>query len=157
MKEKDITAGYKIKYNLSKLYTESMYGLTLDFGLTKKINDNFIFGFVAKNFGKEYTGELNASTPTILGVGLSYEFINIPLSVLADVLYQDEKIVNKFSLRTNYKYVNFICGLTKSENYDDFSFGLKVDMGDWSLVFASLTHSNDVLGSPTYVELINKF
>ena len=82
---------------------------------------------------------------------------NIPINILADVLHQDKKILNKFSFRTNFKHVNFICGITKSENYDDFSFGLKVDMKDWSLVFASLSHSNDVLGSPTYVELINKF
>ena len=60
-----IDFGYKFKFYLSKLYTQSMDCVAIDLGLTKSLTDNLSFCFVAKNFGKEYAGDLNAKTPAV--------------------------------------------------------------------------------------------
>ena len=157
LKSKNIEVGYKAKVYLSKLYTESMHGIAIDLGLTKKLTDNLSFGFVAKNFGKEYTGGLNAKTSSILGIGIKYNFNNIPLLMLSDLIYQNDDLFKKVSLETKFPYLNLICGLTSGNNYKDYSMGLKMDIQDWSIVYATLKHDSDVLGSPTSIELIRKF
>ena len=156
-KSRNIDFGYKIKFYLSKLYTESMHGIAVDLGFTKALSDNLSIGFVAKNFGKEYVGELNAKTPTVFGVGLKYDNSNIPLIILSDLFYRDDSMFKKLSLETKFPYINLICGYTTGNNYKDYSMGLKVDIMDWSFVYATLKHDNDVLGTPTSIELIRRF
>ena len=157
LKSKNIEIGYKVKTYLSKLYTESMHGIAIDLGFIKKISDNFSFGFVVKNIGKEYVGSLNAETPSIFGVGIKYDFDKMPFIILSDLISQDDKIYKKLSLETKIPYVNLILGSTFGDVYKDFSMGLKMDIKNWSLVYATLTHDSETLGSPTSIELIRKF
>ena len=152
-----IDIGYKVKVYLSKLYTESMHGVAINLGLTKKMTNQLSFGFVAKNFGKEYVGDLNAKTPSVFGIGIKYDLNKIPIMILSDLIYQDEEIFKKVSLETKFPYINLICGFTSGDNYKDYSMGVKMDIEDWSFVYATLKHDSDVLGSPTSIELIRKF
>ena len=46
LKSNKIDIGYKVKVYLSKLYTESMHGIAIDLGLTKKMTNQF--------FGKHF-------------------------------------------------------------------------------------------------------
>ena len=57
----DLNFGYKVKLNLSKLYTDSMRGYTLDLGINKLISDNLSMGFLVKNIGKEYSSDLQVN------------------------------------------------------------------------------------------------
>ena len=52
---RDFSLGYNIKLNYSKLHTERYWGYSIDIGLQKKVTDKLNFGFVSKNFGREYS------------------------------------------------------------------------------------------------------
>ena len=149
--------GYKVKFNLSKLYTESMHGVTLDFGLQKQINDNFYLGFVLKNFGKEIDKNLTAKTPEFLGLGISYSFSNFPLKILSDVVSQDSRTLTKLSMQTDFEFVNLILGSTRGDKYSDIAFGLNIKIKQWSLIYGNLKHNNSSLGNPTSIEIRTYF
>ena len=76
---------------------------------------------------------------------------------MSDILYRDQKILTKLSLRTEFPYINILCGLTKGKSYEDYSLGLHLDFNEWSFIFAGLNHNNETLGKPTSIELIKKF
>jgi len=154
---KSLQIGYKIKLNLSKLYTESMYGVTLDVGLRGKINENINFGVVIKNVGKEFDKNLTSNTPKTVGVGFVYQIPNAYLKLLSDIVRQDEIILTKFSIQTNFKYVNLIAGTTRADNYEDVAFGLHIHIQDWSFIYGNLNHSNTILGDPVSIELRKYF
>ena len=149
--------GYRLKFNLSKMYDESMYGVTADIGMIKKIRDNFSIGIVVKNFGKEYKRNLNADTPLTVGLGLSYNVPILRLNVLSDIVYQDDIILNKIALKTSFPYVNLIFGSTQADDYSDFSMGLIIEIKTWSITYGSLKHDNDLLGTPSSFELRKYF
>tara|TARA_Y100000590_G_C15744951_1_gene1021630 strand:+ start:5618 stop:6490 length:873 start_codon:yes stop_codon:yes gene_type:complete len=153
----DLKIGYKIKFNLSKLYTESMYGATFDIGMQKKINNNISLGFVFKNYGKEVNKNLKVSTPKLLGLGISYKTPKIPLKILSDIVFQDKHTLTKISLNTDFKYINLILGKTKGKDYDDVAFGLSIKLKNWSLIYANLKHDNSNLGNPSSIELRKYF
>tara|TARA_B100000029_G_C17512777_1_gene936913 strand:+ start:619 stop:1476 length:858 start_codon:yes stop_codon:yes gene_type:complete len=148
--------GYKVKFNLSKLYTESMYGGTVDFGIIKKMSNNLSVGFVTKNLGKEYYNNTSFNTDMTIGLGASYK-LKIPIKILSDILYVDSDVMTKLSLITEFPYINVVCGLTNGKSYNDFSVGLHMIFNDWSFVFSGLKHDNNSLGSPTSIELIKTF
>lgn len=149
--------GYRLRLHLSKMYDESMYGITTDIGITKKINDNLSLGMVIKNFGKEYKGDLNAEMPIYLGVGLSYYISKIRLNVLSDIVYQDSMLLNKYALKTNFPFINLIIGSTRGKNYNDFSMGIIIEIDKWSIMYGTLKHNNELLGSPSSFELRKLF
>ena len=154
---KSLQIGYKIKLNLSKLYTESMYGVTLDVGLRGKINENINFGVVIKNVGKEFDKNLTSNTPRTVGVGFVYQIPNAYLKLLSDIVRQEEIILTKFSIQTNFKYANLIAGTTRGDNYEDIAFGLHIHIQDWSFIYGNLNHSNTILGNPVSIELRKYF
>jgi len=149
--------GYRLKFNLSKMYDESMYGVTADIGIIKQLKDNLSLGFVIKNFGKEYKSNLNANTPSTIGLGMSYNIPVLRLNILSDIIYQDDIILNKIALKTNFPYVNLIFGTTRGDNYTDFSMGLVIEIKKWSIIYGSLKHDNDLLGTPSSFELRKYF
>ena len=156
-KFESLQVGYKIKFNLSKLYTESMYGVTFDLGIRKKINDRLFFGLVLKNFGKEIDKNLTVDTPEIFGIGIAYEIPRIHLKILTDVVKQEEHLLKKVGIQTNFKHVNLLAGTTESSKYSDFSYGLQVKIKEWSIIYGNLIHNNSVLGNPISIELRKNF
>ena len=77
--------------------------------------------------------------------------------LVTDLVIIENKIIKKLSFETKFPYINLICGYTSGSNYEDYSMGLKIDIMDWSFVYATLQHDNDILGTPTSIELIRKF
>jgi len=149
--------GYRLKTNLSKLYTSTMYGYTFDLGITSKINDNIKVSFIMKDFGKEFSDDLNASLSEILGFGFNYNIPAIYLTLLSDIYYQNNDFILKYSLKTNFPYINFFTGVTKSNDYSDFAYGLMIELNKWSLVYGSLNHDKAEIGNPTSIELRKTF
>ena len=149
--------GYKIKFNHSKLYTESMHGVTIDIGIQKKINDSFSLGFVLKNYGKEIDNNLSAKTPEFLGLGVSYQFPNSPMKILSDVVSQDNQILTKLLMQTDFKYINLILGTTRGDEYTDVAFGINLSIKEWSLIYGNLKHNNSALGNPVSIEIRTYF
>ena len=151
------SVGYRLKFNLSKMYDSSMYGVTADLGLIKKVKDNLSLGLVIKNFGKEYKSNLNADTPLTIGLGVSYNVPVVRLNILSDIVYQDDIVLNKIALKTSFPYVNLIFGSTQGDDYSDFSMGLIIDIKKWSIIYGSLKHDNDLIGTPSSFELRKYF
>ena len=150
--------GYKIKMNLSKLYTETMNGYTVDVGINKLINNNFSIGFLVKNLGKEYSSNLNVSSTISYGLGINYNIDDYKIILISDLLNQNNENLLKVALQTNFPLaINFIFGSTYSDNYKDFSMGVKLDLKGWSLVYGNLNHNNSILGNPSSFEIKKYF
>ena len=150
--------GYKVKMNFSKLYTETMQGYTIDFGISNKISKNLSMGLVIKNFGKEYSQHLKANSSPLYGIGSTYNIDNLKIILITDLVYQDQEHSLKFALQTNLSLpLNFILGGTYSENYRDVSLGIKLDMKDWTLIYGNLSHDNPILGNPSSIEIKKYF
>jgi len=149
----NITFGYKVKLNYSKLYTESMHGYSIDIGFNNQINKNLNIGLLIKNLGREYSNNLRVDNDILLGVGVSYKIPDLKLILLSDYVIYDENNFLKFSTITTLPYLNFIIGGTYSESYKDLSFGIKLDYKKWAFIFGNLNHNNPVLGNPSSVEI----
>ena len=156
-KLKSLVFGYKLKFNLSRLYDETMYGITADIGIIRKLKDNLSLGFVVKNFGKEYKNNLKADTPLSFGFGISYHIPKIYINFLSDIVYQNEVYINKNAIKTTFPYVNLLLGSSRGKNYNDFSIGLIIEIKKWSIIYGNLNHDNDLLGNPTSFELRKYF
>ena len=153
----NLTFGYKIKLNYSKLFSESMHGYSIDLGLNQNLNQNLNIGILLKNIGREFASNLRVENNILFGVGIRYNLSDLKLILLSDYLIYDENNFLKFSAITNLPYLNFIAGGTYSDNYKDLSFGIKLDYKKWELVFGNLNHNNAILGNPSSVEVIKIF
>ena len=154
---KNLTFGYKIKFNYSKLFSESMHGYSIDLGLNQNLNQNLNIGILLKNIGREFGSNLRVENNILFGVGIRYNLPNLKLILLSDYLIYDENNFLKFSAITDLPYLNFIVGGTYSDNYKDLSFGVKLDYKKWELIFGNLNHNNAILGNPSSVEIIKIF
>ena len=157
LKNDRLSIGYKLKFNFSKLYTDTMHGYTLDVGAIRELNDQLKLGFVIKNIGNESMKSLRAGTIPIVGIGASYITLNNKLLIISDLLSQDNNNLIKIALETKLQYLNFILGGTVSNNYNDVSFGVKLDYQGWSLAYGNLNHDNPILGNPTSITIIKHF
>lgn len=153
----NLTFGYKIKFNYSKLFSESMHGYSIDLGLNQNLNQNLNIGILLKNIGREFGSNLRVENNILFGVGVRYNLPNLKLILLSDYLIYDENNFLKFSAITDLPYLNFIAGGTYSDNYKDLSFGVKLDYKKWELIFGNLNHNNAILGNPSSVEIIKIF
>tara|TARA_B100001173_G_scaffold305311_1_gene310543 strand:+ start:258 stop:1097 length:840 start_codon:yes stop_codon:yes gene_type:complete len=153
----NLTFGYKIKFNYSKLFSESMHGYSIDLGLNQNLNQNLNIGILLKNIGREFGGNLRVENNILFGVGVRYNLPSLKLILLSDYLIYDENNFLKFSTITDLPYLNFIVGGTYSDNYKDLSFGVKLDYKKWELIFGNLNHNNAILGNPSSVEIIKIF
>ena len=116
----NLTFGYKIKFNYSKLFSESMHGYSIDLGLNQNLNQNLNIGILLKNIGREFASNLRVENNILFGVGVRYNLPNLKLILLSDYLIYDENNFLKFSTITDLPYLNFIVGGTYSDNYKDF-------------------------------------
>ena len=157
LEKNGINLGYSLTCSLSKLYTESMRAITLNVGAIKNITNNLRLGLVVRDFGREYYNGLTENLQPEIGFGVSHNLKSVPMYLSSDIIYRDEVIFNKVSLRTDFQYINLICGITESDSYSDYSFGLRMDFNDWSFVFGNLVHDNASLGNPSSLEIIKTF
>ena len=150
--------GYNIKLNYSKLHTERYWGYSIDLGLQKRINNKLNFGFVSKNFGREYSLSGIDRIENYIGLGIAYNASAIRSSTYFDWIYSNNRNIFKIALKTDLKYVNLALGTSYSKNsYKDFSYGLSFHLKDWAIIFSSIIHDNSKLGTPKSVELRKYF
>jgi len=155
---RDFSLGYNIKLNYSKLHTERYWGYSIDVGFQKKINDKLNFGFVSKNFGREYSLSGIDRIENYIGLGIAYNANIIRNNIYFDWIYSANRNIFKLALKTDFRYVNLALGTSYSENsYKDFSYGLSFELRDWTIVFSSIIHDNSALGIPKSVELRKYF
>ncbi len=152
------SVGYNIKLNYSKLHTERYWGYSIDVGLQKKINDKLNFGFVSKNFGREYSLSGIDRIENYIGLGVAYNANMIRNNIYFDWIYSNSRNIFKLAFKTDFKYVNLALGTSYSkDSYKDFSYGLSFQIKDWAIIFGSIIHDNSALGTPKSVELKKYF
>ena len=155
---KDFSLGYNIKLNYSKLHTERYWGYSIDVGLQKRISDRLNFGFVSKNFGREYSLSGIDRIDNYFGVGVAYNIDPIRSNLYFDWIYSNSRNIFKLALKTDLKYVNLTLGTSYSKNsYKDFSYGLSFKLKNWMIIFGSILHNNSTLGTPKSIELRKYF
>tara|TARA_A100001388_G_C28772478_1_gene504822 strand:- start:2699 stop:3538 length:840 start_codon:yes stop_codon:yes gene_type:complete len=153
----NLSFGYKVKFNYSKLFSESMHGFSVDLGINNKVNENLDIGFLIRNIGREFSDNLRLNNEILIGVGTKYFMPNLNLVFLSDFFIFEQNKYLKLSTITTLPYLNFIVGGTYSDSYKDFSFGIKLDYKKWAIVFGNLNHNNTALGSPSSIEIMKSF
>ena len=89
---------------------------------------------------------------------MDYKFtLNNKLLIIFDLLSQDNNNLMRLAFETKFPYLNFILGGTMSDNYNDISFGVKLDYEGWSLTYGNLNHDNPIIGNPTSITLTKYF
>ena len=64
----NLSFGYKVKFNYSKLFSESMHGFSVDLGINNKVNENLDIGFLIRNIGREFSDNLRLNNEILIGV-----------------------------------------------------------------------------------------
>ena len=159
--ETNISIGYKMKLNLSKLYAENITNYSFDVGLNKIFNENFSLGFVINNLSSNFSSSIDRSDlysdSPLPGIGLNYRMPKSYLDFSVDLLYQNNYYLKKLSVNTLFPYANIILGLSESDNYSNFSYGVSFNFKDWEIIYASLKHEDSSLGTPVSIEISKYF
>ena len=145
--------------NLSKLYAKNITNYSFDVGFNKSFSENFSLGFVVNNLSSNLSSSTNNlySDNPFPGIGVNYKIPNAYLDFSIDLLYRNNYYIKKVSLNTLFSYANVILGLSETDNYSDFSYGISFTFKDWTIIYASLLHEDSSLGTPTSIEISKHF
>ena len=113
----NLSFGYKVKFNYSKLFSESMHGFSVDLGINNKVNENLDIGFLIRNIGREFSDNLRLNNEILIGDGAKYFMPNLNLVFLSDFFTFEQNNYLKLSTITTLPYLNFIVGGTYSDIY----------------------------------------
>jgi len=147
--------GLRIQSNYSHLFTESLWGLSMDAGMVIPIKASIAVAGVIRNIGSEYTNNLRTKLPVEGGIGINIKLPKANTSVLADILYNiDQGQDMRFALATNWKYFNLIAGKSISENRNAVSLGFSFNYRSWKINCGTYFHENSVvLGTPLFLDV----
>ena len=157
--------GMNIKLNYSKIYTDNSWGYALDLGATHKIYNDLSIGYVIKNLGSQYysSNEKEKIEP-LFGIGisdkmkiLSSDIFFMNLSYYIDFINHQNNNIYKLGLQTSFPFINFMFGTSRSNDYNDYSYGFSFKLNDFMLIFGNINHENNALGNPQSIELRRYF
>ena len=147
--------GLRIQSNYSRLFTESISGITMDAGIVLPLGPSITAAAVIRNLGYEYTNNLRADLPIEGGLGLDIKLTKVKTSILADLLYNLEHGEEmRFAITTNWKYLNLNAGRSISENRNASSLGFSFNYRSWKINYGIYFHENSaVLGIPQFLDV----
>ena len=146
--------GLKVKAIYSKLYTDSMYGLLFDAGLTQKINKHFNIGLTLKNIGYINSDLITPTLPSEYGIGMSFNHKRIGVTLLSDLIYsQINNKAFKLGLIKNTKFVNFYGSFAKFETNQYLSTGFQIKYKNIAFSYGILFQEVQLLGIPQSFQL----
>ena len=150
-----------MKLNLSKLYAKNITNYSFDIGLNKLFNENLSLGFVINNLSSNFSSSIDKdnlySDSPFPGIGLNYKIPKAYLDLSIDLLYRNNYYLKKASINTLFSYANVIVGFSETDNYRDISYGISFTFKDWKIIYASLSHEDSSLGTPTSIEISKYF
>ena len=147
--------GLRIQTNYSHLFTESIYGFTLDAGSIIPLGSLFTLGVVIRNLGYEYTNNLHAKLPMEGGIGAALKLPFVQASILTDMLYNTNNGQEfRTGITTQWKWLNLNAGTSISEKRNAKSIGFSFDYRRWKINYGIYFHENsDVLGIPQFLDV----
>ena len=158
----DFHIGYNLKLNYSKLHTTRYWGYSFDFGIIKSINEKLNFDFLIKNLGKEFSGSKSDNIDVYYGLGLGYKIdivknnnFFITNNILFDIVQSQDIPIYKVGIKTSMPFIDFMLAKSYSgkNKYEDFAYGFSIHIKNWEIVFGSITHKNENIGSPSSIEI----
>ena len=149
-----VKIGFSLRANYSRLYTETMTGLTSDMGIVYNIDNNFQIGFIIKNFGIENSDNLRTVLPIQFGAGISYIEPILLSSLLFDFI-KDKNNGNiiRLGIRKSFDKLNILSGATIQNNEVMTSGGISFNYRNWEISWGVLIHSTSALGIPQYIDI----
>ena len=147
--------GLRIQSNYSRLFTESISGITMDAGIVLPLGPSITAAAVIRNLGYEFKNNLRADLPIEGGLGLDIKLTKVKTSLLADLLYNLEHGGEmRFAITTNWKYLNLKTGRSISENRNASSLGFSFNYRSWKINYGIYFHENSaVLGIPQFLDV----
>ena len=141
--------GVKIKGLYSKLYTEYIYGLLFDIGLTHNFNKSFSTGLSLKNIGYINSDLTIPNLPSEYGIGLSYNLTPLKLTILTDYIYNDiKKEIFKFGGIVDLNFLSIYSSITNCKTNKYISTGFKMRYKNISCSYGILFQDIKTLGIP---------
>jgi len=147
--------GVRVQSNYSRLFTESLKGITIDAGAVIPLGSSITAGTVVRNMGFEYSENLQTQLPIEGGLGLKINLPTIQTSLLADLLYNIEQGREiKYAFVTDRKILNLSAGRSTSENRDAASLGFSFKYRSWKVNCGIYFHEkSSVLGTPLFLDV----
>ena len=146
--------GMRIESNYSHLFTESLYGFTLDMGMNTKLSDNIQLGAVIQHLGIEKTNGLQAELPLTIGLGAAFQLAALNTSLFSDIKYSaDHGPGLHGAINTNWKFINFRAGAALYENQKSTAAGFSFQYRRWKLNYGVYFHENTILGLPQFMDI----
>ena len=147
--------GFRLQTNYSHLFTESLFGITLDVGTTIPIGTSITLGGVIRNLGYEYNNNLRAELPVESGMGAAIKLPIIKASILTDLLYSSSNGQEvRAGISTNWKWMNINAGTSISKNRNAKAMGFSLNYRRWKINYGIYFHENSaVLGIPQFLDV----
>ena len=148
-KDKKQNLGIKLKGLYSKLYTEYIYGLLFDMGLTHNFNNSFSSGLSLKNIGYIKSELTIPNLPSEYGIGLAYNYSPMKLTILADYIYNDiKKEIIKFGSIIDLSFLSIYGSMTNCTTNKYISTGFQMKYKNISCSYGILFQEVKTLGIP---------
>ena len=146
--------GISLRANYSRLYTETMAGVTADFGTIYEMSDDLKVGFIIKNVGFETSDNLRTVFPLQMGAGISYIEPFTSSSLLLDVI-QDKNngTIIRGGIRKLFAKFTTQAGVTMQDEEFIIGSGISFYYRNWEISWGTLVHSRSVLGIPQYLDI----
>ena len=146
--------GFRLQTNYSHLFTESLFGITLDVGTTIPIGTSITLGGVIRNLGYEYNNNLRAELPVESGMGAAIKLPIIKASIPTDLLYSSSNGQEvRAGISTNWKWMNINAGTSISKNRNAKAMGFSLNYRRWKINYGIYFHETAVLGIPQFLDV----
>ena len=147
--------GFRLQTNYSHLFTESLFGITLDVGTTIPMGTSITLGAVIRNLGYEFKNNLQVELPVESGIGAAIKLPIIKASILTDLLYSSSNGQEvRAGISTNWKWMNINAGTSISKNRNAKAMGFSLNYRRWKINYGIYFHENSVvLGIPQFLDV----
>ncbi len=147
-------SGILVRVNYSRLYTETMTGITVDYGSIYSLNKKIGFGLNIKNLGFEASDNMRTVLPLQIGGGISITEPVFSSLLLFDVI-QDKVngTIFRTGIRNHFGKLTTQTGATFQGGEFIAGSGISYHYRNWKISWSALVHSRTVLGIPQYLDI----
>lgn len=148
--------GFKIKPFINLLYTEKLYGISLNAGLMKSISETYSVGIALKNVGWTDGDLEKQKLPMVIQGGAAVRMMDQRLNLFADVRFINnslEKIIGFYFTTSSLAVFNSIS--IREESVLPGA-GISFTFGKWSIQYGAQIQANSALGFPQFLNINRK-
>mgnify|MGYP004303684535 CR=1 FL=1 len=145
--------GIEIKPFMNFLYTEKVYGVSLNAGMRKTISEMFSVGFAVKNVGW-IDGDLpDQKLPLVVQSGAAVSVMENQLHVFADARWINDSLEETIGCRFDGKNISAFSSISIRSEGILPGAGICFHYKKWSIQYGAQIQNSTVLGMPQYIQL----